>query len=113
VPDTKPLLCKNYERPGEHMEEAARRILKSDDVKLEGQFCLDIGQGNPGSVNKGNVTSAPAQVCIVENHPEFAVIEVTCGCGAKTHIRCEYIEAQSTEEGPEPKNNGENENESQ
>ncbi|MHC4114901.1 MAG: hypothetical protein ACYSSL_06255 [Planctomycetota bacterium] len=95
------------------MEEAAKRILKGSDVKLEGQFRLDIGQGNPGSVNKRNVTSAPAQVCMVENHPEFAVIEVTCGCGAKTHIRCEYIEAQSTEKGPESKNDGENENESQ
>lgn len=95
------------------MEKVAGRILKSNDVKLEGQFHLDIGQGNPGSANKRNVTSAPARVCIVENYPEFAVIEVTCGCGAKTHIRCEYTEAQSVEKGPEPENNGEDKNESQ
>ncbi|MHC4122675.1 MAG: hypothetical protein ACYSSI_03805 [Planctomycetota bacterium] len=93
------------------MENAARRILKSDNVRLEGQFHLDSSQGNPGLANRKNVTSTPAQVRIMENHPEFAVIEVTCGCGVKTHIRCEYTEAQSTEKGPDPENNGENENE--
>jgi len=94
------------------MEKAARRILKSNDVKLEGRFCLNTSQGNPGLANGRNVISAPAQVRIVETHPEFAVIEVTCGCGTKTQIRCEYTDAQSTEQGADQKNNGENENES-
>jgi hypothetical protein len=95
------------------MEKAARRILKGSNVELEGRFRLDVGQGSPGLTNEGNVTSTPAQVSIAENHPEFAVIEVTCGCGAKTHIRCEYIEAQSTENGPDTENNGENKNENE
>ena len=92
------------------MEKAARHVLKSNNVKLEGRFCLDVGQGVPNSENERNATSSPAQVRIVENHPEFAVMEVTCGCGAKTHIRCEYTDAQSTEQRTDQKDNGENDN---
>jgi hypothetical protein len=82
------------------MEKATGHILKSDDVKLEGRFRLDVGQTVPGSSNERNVTSAALQVRIVENHREFAVIEVTCCCGTKTHVKCEYADAQSTEQEP-------------
>ncbi len=92
------------------MEKPEGHILKSDNVKLEGRFRLDIDQDAPNSSNKRNVTLAPAQVHIVENHPEFAVMEVTCGCGAKTRIRCEYTDTQSTKQGLDQKNNGENDN---
>ena len=95
------------------MEKAAGRILKSNDVKLEGRFRLEVDQDIPNSANVRNVTSAEPQVCIPENHPEFAVMEVTCCCGAKTRIRCEYTDDQSAEQETVKKNNGENENESQ
>ncbi len=75
-----------------------KHILKSNDVKLQGRFRLDVGQNVLNSANGKNATLSPAQVRIVENHPEFAVMEVTCGCGAKTHIRCENTDAQSTEQ---------------
>jgi hypothetical protein len=92
------------------MENATVHILKSNNVKLEGRFHLDVGRGVSSSENERNTISAPAQVRIVENHPEFAVMEVTCGCGSKTHIRCEYTDAQSGEQKPDQKNNGENDN---
>ena len=88
------------------MERPTGHILKSNDVKLEGRFHLDAGQDVPNSAHEKNTTLSPAQVRIVENHPEFSVMEVTCGCGAKTYIRCEYADAQSTDQ----KNNGENDN---
>ena len=80
------------------MENPRGHVLKSNDIKMEGQFRLDVGQGVPGSANVKNATSSPAQVRIVENHPQFAVMEVTCGCGAKTQIKCEYTDTQSTEQ---------------
>ena len=75
------------------MIRTAGRILKSNDVKLEGQFHLDaanVGLDSP----KQQVTplSAP-QVRILENHPEYAVIEVTCSCGTKMSLKCEYAGA--------------------
>ena len=81
------------------MGKMAVHVLKSTDVKLEGRFRIDAEQAAPGRANAGNVTLAQPQVLIVENQPEFAVMEVTCRCGEKTHIRCEYLAT---------KNDGEN-----
>ncbi len=88
------------------MEKVSGQILKAGDVKLEGQFRLDPGQTNSGMQNKTNTNSIPAKVQIVENNSEFALIEITCCCGTKTHIKCEY-----TDQNPAKQNNGENENE--
>ncbi len=68
------------------------RILKSEDVKLEGQYRLDVGQA--GSL-PAETDSVPKQARILENHPEYAVIEVTCSCGTKMVLRCEYTGAQT------------------
>ena len=92
------------------MQSPTGRILKSSDVKLEGQFRLDTGREVPNSANEKNAALSPAGVRIVENHPEFAVMEVTCRCGDKTHIRCEYAPAHSTEQKPNHQNDGENDN---
>ncbi len=89
------------------MEKAAGRILKSHNVKMEGQFRLDGRQTPQSSGRKG---TGAAQVRIVEKHPEFAVVEVTCLCGEKTDIRCEYADAQSTEQEQGQQNDGENDN---
>jgi hypothetical protein len=90
------------------MEKTAGHVLKSTDVKLEGRFRLDAGGEAPGRANAGNVTLDQPQVLVVESHPEFAVMEVTCRCGEKTHIRCEYSTNHSTEQKPDTKNDGEN-----
>jgi len=81
------------------MPKAAGHILKGDDVKLEGQFHLDVAQtqsptGGPKEKNAALVTP---QVRIVEKHPESAVIEMTCCCGEKTYLKCEYAGVQAPE----------------
>jgi len=72
------------------MEKTTGRILKGGDVKLEGTFCLDAGQPAPASAKERNTASVPVQARIVENQPQFAIIEIICSCGTKTHIKCEY-----------------------
>ena len=75
------------------MIRTAGRILKSNDVKLEGQFHLDVmktGSELPGQ--QVTASSAP-QVRILENHTEYAVIEVTCSCGTTMSLKCEYAGA--------------------
>ena len=70
----------------------AGRILKSDEVKLEGRFLLDAAQaGSDSSKQQVAAISAP-QVRIMENHEKYAVIEVICSCGTKTSLRCEYAD---------------------
>ena len=71
------------------------RILRSNSVKLEGRFRLS-------SPNEKSAASAPSQVRILENHPQFAVIEITCACGAKIHVKCEYAAGQPPDDASEP-----------
>ena len=87
-------------------------IINSCDVELGGKFQLPLeqaispqGQTGPGTV--------PAQANIVENHPEYALIEVTCSCGTKTYIKCEYADNQrpDVQTGQNEQTNGENQNE--
>ncbi len=82
------------------MPKTAGHILKSDEVKLEGRFRLDVAQvqSQAGGTKEQTPALKAPQVRIVENHPEFADIEITCACGIKTHLKCQYIGTQVTEE---------------
>ncbi len=93
------------------MQRTAGNILKSSDVKLEGRFHLDVDPINVPSSQEKAVHSATPQVRIVESCPQFAVLELTCPCGNKSYIRCEYDNAQSVNHEPEQtKTNEENSN---
>lgn len=45
---------------------------------------------------------AASSVRITQNHPEYAVLEVTCPCGRTTHIRCDYPAANPSPVRQEP-----------
>lgn len=76
------------------MQKTAGHILKSEEVRFEGR--VQLGAPQPGSNLAKNKSAAPAmqQVRIVENNPEYAVVEVICRCGTKTYIRCDYSSAE-------------------
>lgn len=76
------------------MVKTAGRILKSEDFKLEGQFHLDIAQRDPDLQKQTVTVSSAPKIRMLENHPEYAVIEITCSCGTRISVRCEYAEAQ-------------------
>ena len=88
------------------MPNSVTHLLKSKDVVLKGQFHLDTVQTASTVTNVKNAAS-PSQVNVVETKPEFTIIELTCGCGGKTRIKCEHPGGQSTEK---TNVNGENEN---
>jgi hypothetical protein len=72
------------------MEKTVKRILRSSDVEFKGYIHLD----NPApahNVNRQqNINVSDAGVRILENSSDFALIEVTCSCGLKTQIKCQY-----------------------
>ncbi len=68
------------------MENTAGRVLKSDEVILEGRFCLGSGHNNKDTKN------IEPQVRIVETQNEYAIISFTCSCGRQTLVRCEYTQ---------------------
>ena len=77
-----------------NMQTAGRRILKSDDVRFEGRLLLDVCGTRP-RVAKPAVSAAEPTVRVVESHADFAVVEITCSCGTKVQLRCEYAPAQN------------------
>ena len=81
------------------MIRTAGRILKSSDVKLEGQFHLDMAKAGSDLPKQQVAASSVPQVRILENHPQYAVIEVTCCCGTTVSLKCEY--AGAAEQAPD------------
>ncbi|MHC4644141.1 MAG: hypothetical protein ACYTBJ_01470 [Planctomycetota bacterium] len=71
------------------MEKTAGRILKGNNVRIEGRMQLGVTHTVIGP-QEANCTASTPAVAVVQNHPEFVVIEFTCSCGAKTFVKCEY-----------------------
>jgi len=79
------------------MTRTSGRILKSEHVQLEGQYRLDVSQAgfSKAGVLPAGGEAVAKQARIIENHPQYAIIEVTCSCGGKTLLRCEYAGEQT------------------
>jgi len=81
------------------MQKTTGHVLKSNEVKLEGRLQLpDISGLTSPRVNqtKNGGSALPAQqVRIVDNNPQYAMIEITCSCGMKTYLKCEYGAAEA------------------
>ena len=79
------------------MENRVSQIIKSDKVELEGQYHIDAVQAQIKQSQKQNPALTTPQVRILENNPEYAVIDITCSCGTEMSVRCDYAEAQASE----------------
>ena len=77
------------------MEKTAGHVLKGDKVKLQGRLQLDFMQPGSSLPKTKTAVSATPQARIIENNPEFVVVEVTCPCGSKTQLKCDYAAAQA------------------
>ena len=76
------------------MQANAERIIKGNDIEISGCVQLSSIAPQPVRGTRAATPLAPAQVKIIENTPDFALIEVVCGCGQKTQIKCDYIAKQ-------------------
>ncbi|MHC4622275.1 MAG: hypothetical protein ACYS4W_00055 [Planctomycetota bacterium] len=86
------------------MEKEAVRILKGQNVKLEGRLQLEVPHAGARLMKRKGESSEPG-ARIVDNQPEFATIEITCSCGTKMDLRCEYVPAEASVAGPGPESN--------
>lgn len=77
------------------MGKMAGHVLKGNKVKLHGRLQLDFMQPGSSLPKTKTAVSAAPQARIIENNPEFVVIEVACSCGAKTQLKCNYAAAQA------------------
>jgi hypothetical protein len=77
------------------MMQTTNRILKSNDVEVEGQCHLDLGHPVSSAQHTKNAVTGTAKARILDNNNEYAVIELICSCGRKTIVRCEYGEVSA------------------
>ena len=69
--------------------QTTNRVLKSDEVEIDGRCHLDIDH-TVSSAQPDNNNSVAAKARILDNTNEYAIIELICSCGKKTLVRCEY-----------------------
>jgi len=71
-----------------------RHVLKANEVALDGSLRLSMDP--VATQGRGGSQSAPSnsRIRITEDHPEYAVLEVTCSCGKVTYVRCDYAAAR-------------------
>lgn len=79
-----------------------RRILKADEVALEEPLQLSIAPAAACCGHKPGAASAAPSARVAQSHAEYAVIEVTCPCGQRTYIRCDYATAGVSSAPQEP-----------
>jgi hypothetical protein len=76
------------------MENTMRQVLKASQVQFDTPLQLSLDRGAAPTATAQRPPSAPtpipARARVVESHPEYALVEVTCSCGQTTYIRCDY-----------------------
>jgi hypothetical protein len=78
------------------MPKTTRHVLKADEVALEGPLRLGLGPTAAPAGSAPRPASTAATVRVIQNHSDYAVIEVTCSCGRVTEVRCEYATADAS-----------------
>ena len=76
------------------MLKTMRHVLKANEVQFAGSLRLSLEPGASAQAGASPAPSEPARIRIAENHPEYALVEVTCSCGKTTYVRCDYAPAQ-------------------
>ncbi len=77
------------------MAKATGRILKSEDVVMQGQFFLGASGGTAGRNNVKMAAADQPQVKIVESRDDYVIVSVICPCGTETLVKCEYSQTET------------------
>ena len=88
------------------------KIIKGDNVDLQGKFQIDINQTssakNTTAEKQQPANNTPAKAILVENQPDCAIVEITCSCGKKTYLKCQYENNSNNADKTIGENNNEN-----
>lgn len=73
------------------------KVLKKKDVRVGGSVQLGEESASGSGVPAGRVGGTTAQQArIVESNNEYAIIEIVCSCGHKTHVQCNYSQVKDS-----------------
>jgi hypothetical protein len=72
------------------------QVLKANQVRFDEPLRLSIDSAAGPARDGSRPSHGQPRVRVAETNPDFAVIEVTCSCGAVTYVRCDYVPAKAT-----------------
>lgn len=74
---------------------SAIRVLKADEVEVSGLYSLATSRSSClASRDAAGIQDSP-QARIVEQHSQYAVLEITCACGQTLQVKCDYSQAMA------------------
>jgi hypothetical protein len=69
-------------------------VVKNEQVVVEGNICIKLGSDIESAVVPTGVASmGPGEIeqaRVIESNEQYAIIEIVCSCGAKSHVQCNY-----------------------
>ena len=68
------------------------KVLKNVDVSSESPVRIGAGFGSAAGSVTASAAGAAQQARIVESNSEYAIIEITCSCGCKAFVQCNYAD---------------------
>ena len=75
------------------MSDSTATVIRRNDTAMEDPFHFQIEQCAQPSQPGHTPPVATPQVRIAENTGEHVVLEITCCCGTKSYVKCEYANA--------------------
>ncbi len=67
------------------------RVMKSDEMEINGIAHIEPAAGRVASSGTvGANGGATQQVRIIESNDSHAILELTCSCGCKSRVQCNY-----------------------
>ena len=72
------------------MVQMTGRVLKSNNVNIEGKFHLGMSQMNSDYSGDMNTVMKEPHATIIESNQEYVVLQITCSCGQTIKIRGDY-----------------------
>jgi hypothetical protein len=65
-------------------------IIKNKDVNTKGSVKLELPQLSSSPSPPTQRNTCPAEAKVIKTTNSFAIIEVTCSCGRKVQLKCQY-----------------------
>lgn len=66
------------------------RILKNDSITVKGTHKISHKTSHSSADAAAPANKGEPKAEIIQKEPAFAIIEVTCNCGKKIQLRCDY-----------------------
>ena len=72
------------------MSHSTATVIRRQDTVMDDPFHFQVGLCEQPSLPGQALPATAPQVRVAENHAEYVILEVLCGWGRKSYVKCEY-----------------------